>query len=402
MARPDPALIDPVVEMPFRIAPGQKIATAGSCFAQHLGARLSAGGLDLLIAESAHPTLPAETARELGYGLYSARFGNLYTARQLLQLLRRAFGRFEPAEAPWRDAHGRWFDPFRPTIQPGGFASRREHDADRRQHLAAVRRMFETADVLIFTLGLTECWVSREDGAAFPVCPGVAAGEFDPARHAFHNFEAAEVAEDLRTFLAELREINPAVRLILTVSPVPLAATAEPRHVWTATTLSKAALRVAAEAVTDGERVAYFPSYEIITSPAARGSYFAEDLRSVTEAGVDHVMRLFFQHSVASGAPLGKPEPQSETQAAPVSAKAVEVMCEEAMLDFAATPARTSEEASMSQASTLAPPAERKRPWDALRRWFARPVASEPTMLQRNAAAVVGGPPGRAARRLAS
>ena len=44
------------------------------------------------------------------------------------------------------------------------------------------------------------------------------------------------------------------------------------------------------------DNVAYFPSYEIVTGPFARGSYFAEDLRSVTEEGVSHVMRMFFKY----------------------------------------------------------------------------------------------------------
>ena len=404
MARPDPTQVDPVVEMPFRISPGDKVATAGSCFAQHIGARLRDGGMNLLVTESAHPLLPSETAKAFSYGMFSARFGNIYTARQLLQLLRRARGQFEPAEEPWRDEQGRWFDPFRPSIQPGGFATRREYDADQIQHLAAVRRMFETADVLIFTLGLTECWVSHEDGAAFPTCPGVAAGSFDPERHVFRNFDAGEVTADLRAFLAELREINPEVRVILTVSPVPLAATAEARHVWTSTTWSKAVLRVAAEAVIDGDRVAYFPSYEVITSPGARGGYFNADLRSVTTAGVDHVMRLFFQHAVASNAPVGKPEPSSEP-APSVSAKAVEVMCEEAMLDFVAKQPRSSEDSPVSQARTVDNPGQRKRPWDAVKRWFDRPLATEAppaipgveSVVARNATAAVGGAPGRAA-----
>ena len=82
--------------------------------------------------------------------------------------------------------------------------------------------------------------------------------------------------------------MNPRVKVILTVSPVPLVATAEEAHVLVATTLSKSVLRVAAEVVSArGRDVAYFPSYEIITGPQARGRYFAEDLRSVTDEGVD-------------------------------------------------------------------------------------------------------------------
>jgi hypothetical protein len=76
-------------------------------------------------------------------------------------------------------------------------------------------------------------------------------------------------------------------------------------------------------------------------------------------------------------------------------------MCEEAMLDFAAKQAPTPEDCPVSQDRTLERPAERKRPWDAVRRWFARPAAPEPgagSVVGRNAAAAaaVGGPPARA------
>lgn len=336
-----PAEVDPVVAMPFRIARHEKVATAGSCFAQHIGRHLASRGFTALVTESAHPVVPPETAKEMQYGVYTARYGNIYTTRQALQLLRRAFGRFTPREEPWTDGAGNWFDPFRPAIQPGGFTSREELEADRAQHLRAVRTMFETADVLVFTLGLTEAWVSRDDGAVFPVCPGVTGGTFDADRYAFVNFSVDEVLADLRSFLAEARAVRPDLRVVVTVSPVPLAATAEPRHVWTSTTYSKSVLRVVAEAIAKEPYTAYFPSYEVITSPASRGAYYADDLRTVTEAGVEHVMRLFFRH-LAEGVeehahePGGEPSEDTAEPSMLERAKlAVDVICEENALDVA-------------------------------------------------------------------
>jgi hypothetical protein len=337
------AEVDPVVAMPFRIARHEKVATAGSCFAQHIGRHLAARGFTSLVTETAHPIVPAETAKTMQYGVYTARYGNIYTPRQALQLLRRAFGRFAPAEPAWTDGAGHWFDPFRPAIQPGGFSSRQELEADRAQHLRAVRTMFETADVLVFTLGLTEAWTSREDGAVFPVCPGVSGGTFDADRYAFVNFSFEEVLADLRAFLAEARAVRPGLRVVVTVSPVPLAATAEPRHVWTSTTYSKSVLRLVAEEIAREPETAYFPSYEVITAPSNRGAYYAEDLRSVTEDGVEHVMRLFFAHlaerevGVAS-APAREAVAVADTHDALARAKsAVDVICEENALDVAAT-----------------------------------------------------------------
>jgi hypothetical protein len=324
--------VDPVVRMPFRLSATDRIVTAGSCFAQHIAERLRQQGFAFLVTESAHPILPPKVAQDFQYGLFSARYGNLYTARQLLQLMQRAYGAFTPRDDVWEEG-GRFYDPFRPQIQPGGFATLEEYQHDRAQHFAAVRRAFEEADIFVFTLGLTECWVSREDGAAYPVCPGTAAGRFEPARHVFVNFGVEEVVADMTAFLTELRRRNPRVKMILTVSPVPLAATAEDRHVLVSTTYSKAVLRIAAEQLTQLTDVAYFPSYEIVTGAFSRGAYFGPDLRSVTKAGVDHVMRLFFAHAAEGGVPRAQaPEPERDAVVAAAEAL-IAVQCEEEALD---------------------------------------------------------------------
>jgi hypothetical protein len=293
----DITLVDPVVAPAFGIGRNDRIATAGSCFAQHVARHLRDAGVPPLVTEQAHAIVAPEVARRYGYGEFCARYGNVYTSRQLLQLMLRAFGEFAPEEDSWEDGHGRWIDPFRPRVHPGGFASRAELLADRARHFEAVRCMFAQLDVFVFTLGLTETWAARSDGAVFPVCPGVVGGRFDAARHQALNLDVDDVVQDLETFIGLLSAMNPGAKLVLTVSPVPLVATAGDRHVLQATTYSKAVLRVAAERLSrQWSGVAYFPSYEIITGAHAGHRYLADDLRSVTEAGVAHAMRLFLHH----------------------------------------------------------------------------------------------------------
>jgi len=290
--------VDPAVLPAFRIQTHDKVATAGSCFAQHIARHLKKRGFNYFVAEPAHPLLSEKAASDFNYGTFTCRYGNIYTSLQLKQLLQRAYGEFSPIEAPWKLPSNQWCDPFRPQIQPNGFISIEELESDRAQHLAAVRLMLETMDVFVFTLGLTECWASREDGAVFPVCPGVSGGEFDHARYQFLNLSVAEVFDDMVWVIDRLRMINPNLKVVLTVSPVPLMATAsQNQHVLSATTYSKAVLRVVAEQLALARHdVAYFPSFEIITGSFSRGAYFAEDLRSVTENGVEHVMRSFIRN----------------------------------------------------------------------------------------------------------
>jgi hypothetical protein len=119
------------------------------------------------------------------------------------------------------------------------------------------------------------------------------------------------------------------MKMILTVSPVALAATAEPRHVLLSNTWSKAVLRLAAEELCALPGVYYFPAYEIIG--AGGTDYLAADRRSVLEQGVRRVMELFFRHMLdgeATSVPL--PEPVDFTQ----RGKALmDALCDEQRLD---------------------------------------------------------------------
>lgn len=295
VARPE--VVDPVSQPRFLIHRDQKVASAGSCFAQHIGQSIASKGFQYLVTE------PGPAERQ--FGVYPARFGNLYTARQLLQLFQRAYGLFEPHDQFWK-LNGRYVDPFRPQVEPTGFKNVEELKADQDRHLDAVRRMFEAMDILIFTLGLTEGWVSKIDGSVFPLAPGVAGDSDNPDQYQPHLFTVAEVYGDLVEVIANLRAIRPALKVLLTVSPVPLIATISDRHVLTATTYSKSVLRVAAEQVVNTtDDVDYFPSYEVITGQHNGHRHLAEDLRSVRPEGVAEVMSIFGRHYLSeSSAPV--------------------------------------------------------------------------------------------------
>jgi hypothetical protein len=330
--------VDPVIHPSFRLRPSDRIATAGSCFAQHIARHLRQAGFGFLVTETAHPIVPPEAAEEHGYGLFTARYGNIYTSRQLLQLFQRAYGIFVPVEDVWLESDGRLTDPFRPQIQPGRFLTLEEYRADRERHFKCVREAFETLDVLVFTLGLTETWQSRIDGAVYPLCPGVAGGTFDEQLHESINLSVSDVTADLIAFNALLLEVAPRARILLTVSPVPLIATIEDRHVLVSTTYSKSVLRVAAEQVVlSCDNVSYFPSYEIITGSFSRGAYFAPDCRSITEQGIMHVMRTFMRHytDADSNEPVTRP-PVPRDPHTDLMTHVVRVVCDEVALDGAA------------------------------------------------------------------
>ena len=293
VASQDPRTVTELYRPKFTLPAEALVATAGSCFAQHIAGRLRAHGIQVLDAEPPPPGLSESQAKAHGYLLYSARYANIYTCRQLLQLAREAHGLWTPADAIWQK-DGRFFDALRPSVEPGGLDSPEEVQAHRAEHLAHVREVLSQADVLVFTLGLTEAWVHRSSGTVYPTAPGTLAGEFDPERHAFVNFGVSEVLADFLALRSLLLQHRPGLRFLLTVSPVPLTATATDDHVLVATTHSKSVLRaVAGELAATLPDVDYFPSYEIIASPFSRGSFYEDNLRNVTPEGVDAVMRVF-------------------------------------------------------------------------------------------------------------
>jgi len=243
----------------------------------------------------AHPALD-HLPENLGYRTFSAAYGNIYTARHFRQLLERAYGLYTPAEDRWYDGD-HVVDPFRPGLRYPA-RSDAEFDLLTRQHLAAVRAAVASASLLVFTLGLTEAWESTVDGAVYPTCPGTAGGVFDPEKHRFVNYSVGDIRDDMVSAIRLIRRHNPQLRVILSVSPVPLVATATEDHVLVATTYSKSVLRVAASEIVAAEpNVRYFPAYEIITGPQAPDDFYQRDRREVTDAAVTVAMHALFDNS---------------------------------------------------------------------------------------------------------
>lgn len=282
----------------------EKFATAGSCFAQHIGRHVSTRGEDnFLDLEVAPLALPESEHGRFGYGIYSCRYGNIYTTRQLLQVAQEALGVRPRSPHVW-EGDGRFYDAVRPSVDPVGLESAELVRELRTKHLSKVREMLEGLDVMIFTLGLTEAWVSTDDGTVFPNAPGVVAGNMTDNPAMFHNLSAAESVGEMNEFWQLVKSINPSARMILTVSPVPLIATASGKHVLAATMYSKSVLRVVAQEMADNhEDVFYFPSYEIVNSAQGRGYYFEPDLRSVNDRGVQYVMSHFFSGEMEKAFP---------------------------------------------------------------------------------------------------
>jgi hypothetical protein len=321
----------------FKLSSTTKISTAGSCFAQHISRYLMKTGRCNHVVETPHPLVVEFGGEVDSYKTFSARYGNVYTSRQCLEMFQQALG-LRPMVNDYLQNQGRVCDLLRPNAIPSGFASLQEALADRHYHLAFVKKLAETADVFVFTLGLTESWYNVRDGHTYPACPGTVRGEFDTQLHRFQNLSYGEVLEDLESLITMLRAHNPNLRLVLTVAPVPLVATHEAKSVLLASSYSKSVLRaVCGELDARHAHLQYFSSYEIVSHTASFGQYLASDLREVTERGVSHVMSSFFATYFDNPSPeLTAPARAVEAMApsAPVAVASAGAECEEMYNDF--------------------------------------------------------------------
>ena len=317
----------------FEVTQKTRIATFGSCFAQHFGRALRDRNYSWVDGETAPKPLATEDRKKFGYEMFSARTGNIYTTSLLKQWISWALGYSEPPSEVW-EKDGRFYDPFRPNIEPNGFQSVDEVVKTRTVTINALNAALRSANLFVFTLGLTESWSNSHQNYEYPLCPGTVAGEYSEEVHTFQSQGFSTVLENLRSSIAMIRSFNRNINFLLTVSPVPLTATYSGKHVLVSTSASKAILRAVAETlVHELDYVDYFPSFEIINSPVFKGRFFEENMRSVSPEGVSFVMENFFK---AEKGDLVETSTKEIEKRKPASAELdrlhEDVLCEEELL----------------------------------------------------------------------
>lgn len=346
VAERSPFDIDELWQPKFAVNPESAVVTFGSCFAQHIGRALSARGYNWLITEQAPETLPADRIKDFNYEVFSCRTGNIYTASLLEQWVDWAMGNRHIPNEVWQQ-DSRYIDPFRPRIEPNGFETADELMCARNYTVRRFKRAIKKADVFVFTLGLTESWFNipglHRAGKRYeyPMCPGTIAGTFSDEQHKFINQPFQDILKRLRSAIDKMRKMNPALKFILTVSPVPLTATASGNHVLTATMESKSILRaVAGQLARNHDHIDYFPSYEIINAAPFQGMFFETNKRNVTAQGVNFVMDQFFKAQTRTfGTPgevtpleAARKKPKEKAKPAKTEEAADDVVCEEELL----------------------------------------------------------------------
>jgi hypothetical protein len=112
----------------------------------------------------------------------------------------------------------------------------------------------------------------------------------------------------MRTALRLLKQLNPRMQVVLTVSPVPLHRSFNQHDIFVNNMESKCTMRaVAAQICREFDWVHYFPSFEIVWGVGA-AAYKDEDLLHVKEEVVGMIIDQFMVSHFESGIPPKTPE----------------------------------------------------------------------------------------------
>ena len=248
----------------FTVGPDAAFMTLGSCFAQNLARRLD----------------------EAGYKVGSEPIGeevnSSYANRYLLEWVQH--GAVDAVTTAMDEAYG---EVVRERL---------------RASLAA-------SDVFVLTLGVAPCFFDRRTGEFTMSLTRSATGREHLMNNAvMRTTTVQENVDNLGRIIDAIRKISTrAPRIVLTVSPVPLAATNEFGSAIIADCLSKSTLRLACHEVVTAradQGVVYWPSFEIVRwlaphiGPGQPPAYGAEDgnSRHVSNWLVDLIIDLFLEH----------------------------------------------------------------------------------------------------------
>ncbi len=139
----------------------------------------------------------------------------------------------------------------------------------------------QNTNVLFVTLGTSFVYELKESGEVVANCHKLPSSFFNRRR-----LEVKEITEVLEKTFKRIKESNPTVRIVLTVSPV--------RHLKDGAignNVSKANLILAVHNLVDRlDFVDYFPSYEIVMDELRDYRFYASDLVHLSDTAVEYIL----------------------------------------------------------------------------------------------------------------
>ena len=218
---------------PFAIEPRERMLFVGSCFADNIGRRF----VDDKFRATVNP------------------YGVMYNPASIMHTVKRWTGELVAAQSEASDS-----------------------DSDVRQATD------EAPQTAVFTLGTNHVYILNETGEIVDNCRKRPQRLFTE-----RELSVDECADYLRDAVTMLRQINPSVRIIITVSPIRYA-----KYGFHGSQLSKATLLLAADKLTkEMDNVVYFPAYEIVNDELRDYRFYREDMLHPTDQAVEYIWQRF-------------------------------------------------------------------------------------------------------------
>lgn len=251
-----------IVEVPKpakRMRRNQHFVLLGSCFAQYMGERFLAEGMDAVCNPLGAAYNPESIAIQVRQSLLS------------------------DAPLPVFQFDGKWRCWWANTLLSDTDEARfRTTIADTFRLLGeALRR----ADYLIVTLGTNVCYRLKTDGMTVANCHKVPAREFEEV-----TLPLSACIDTLSGMMELLRRECPRTQVVFTVSPYRYK-----KYGLHGSQLAKATLLLAVDELCKRfpETASYFPAYEIMLDELRDYRYFADDMIHPAPAAVEHIWNRF-------------------------------------------------------------------------------------------------------------
>ncbi|WP_029903567.1 GSCFA domain-containing protein [Prevotella sp. 10(H)] len=141
-----------------------------------------------------------------------------------------------------------------------------------------------SADILFITFGTSYVFRSKEKDMVVGNCHKLPASDFDRYR-----LSVKDIVADWESLIKQLRQINPSLQIIFTVSPI--------RHMKDGAhenQLSKATLLLAIdELMKKGDSLHYFPSYEIVLDELRDYRFYYDDMVHPNFTAIKYIWERF-------------------------------------------------------------------------------------------------------------
>jgi hypothetical protein len=258
----------PVIPLEPPISYQAKVFSMGSCFAEHMSEKLRYFGFD----SDANP------------------FGIIFNALSMQRLVERIVQQqaFTEADIFFHNELWQSYEVHSALSSTEATA----YLANLNTQLKASRDYLEKATHCIFTLGTS--WVYTHQGKVVANCHKVPQSQFEKKL-----LSTAETLSGLSQMVALVRELNPSIQFIFTVSPV--------RHIkdgFTENHISKGNLLQAIYNVQQNTNDYYFPAYEIVMDELRDYRFFAADMIHPNPLAIDYIWERFSIHAIDSSCGL--------------------------------------------------------------------------------------------------